>query len=34
MFQNNDIVEVTKIVKYFNGQIKIEATKFNYSPMF
>ncbi|CAI6369321.1 unnamed protein product [Macrosiphum euphorbiae] len=34
MLQNNDIVEVTKIVKYFNGEIKIEAIKFNYSPMF
>jgi len=34
MLQNNDIVEVTKIIKYFNGQIKIEAIKFNYSPMF
>jgi hypothetical protein len=34
MLQNNDIVEVAKIIKYFNGQIKLEATKFNYSPMF
>ncbi|XP_050060044.1 uncharacterized protein LOC126551233 [Aphis gossypii] len=34
MLQNNDIVEVTKIIKYYNGQIKIEATKFDYSPMF
>lgn len=34
MLQNNDIVEVTKIIKYFDGQIQIEATKFNYSPMF
>lgn len=34
MLQNNDIVEVTKIVKYFNDEIKIEAIKFNHSLMF
>lgn len=34
MLQNHDIVEITKIIKYFNGQVKLEATKFKYSPMF
>lgn len=34
MLQNHDIVEITKIIKYFNGQVRLEATKFKYSPMF
>lgn len=30
MLQNNQIDEVNKIVKYFNSEVKIEVTKFNY----
>lgn len=34
MLQNNNIAEVNTNVTNCNGQIKIEVTKFNYSPMF
>ncbi|CAI6354142.1 unnamed protein product [Macrosiphum euphorbiae] len=34
IIQNYDIIEVNKIIKYFNGEIKIEVTKFKCSSFF
>jgi len=34
IIQNYDIIKVNKIIKYFNGEIKIEVTKFKCSSFF
>jgi hypothetical protein len=34
ILHNDEIIRVNKIIKYFNGEIKIEIIKLNYSSFF